>query len=1532
MRGRRVLAIVLGVVVGIAALALIAVVGVTNTDPGRRFVRKQLLGFLQQKVHGIVRVGAIEGNLLTGATIHDLSITDSGGVPFLTAEEVQARYSLKDFWGKKLWFRDVRLVRPLIMFDKPPGGEWITKRLFPGDQSDTLPDDPNAPGGWGDWLALYDVTVVDGRAVVRAPWNSSDTLTPAQRTAEAMEDLAEGTRLVVVKVPGGYQKVTEVKAINGFLPRIILEDDYRDKHDLGRLIEARGLALVALPFKPPAVEVRSATGVFEFDSDSLWFKDTRAQLPNSSVTVTGHYNSSTSAMRIDARAAPAAFADFRWVYPRMPSSGGGTLDFRMRWDSAGGDDYLVRNADLATYGATARGDFGVLLRHDSVIFHDVAVQASGLDTRLIEQLAPAAKIPVRGTLGGRLAMEGPLSAMQVDGDLTFASARAGRSRVIAVGEVGMTTAGIRAAGLRVRAEPFHLALAHILLPTFPLGGTVQGRATVTGAGRNWRVADADVTHLEQGARSRITGFADVRLDGRTFVNMDLVARPVALATIGRFTPALGLRGEASGPIRLTGPMRDLALDARLRTSDGGAIRALGRLDLASREKGYDVALAAELFDANAVLERAPRTTLTATARATGRGFSPATMRATLAADLKASTLDSLTVDSARVRLAAADGMLRVEDVTLRGPGTSVVAKGSFGLAAGRTGELAFNVNVDSLSKFARWLPRDTGYVAPRPGVAARALEKARADSAQLAEKTEVARAVTGAAAPALAPVDTMPAVRRDSIAGSVYAAGTLEGNITAFDARGRAAAENLLVMGNSVKRLRSEFAWLGVRTPQGTLVAGAQADSAMVSGFALDSADARVTWRDGHGTAQLLVRQDDKREYGLRANYALHANHNEVHFDQLRMRFDTTHWASTRPGALQWGNGGVEFKSVELTNGARGRIYVDGMLSPSGSSHLDIAVSEFEIGNVTTLLQSDIQATGKLSVVARVDGTTRDPRVTGAIGLANASYGGTAIPDLRGTVNYAAARLTTTLDASRGGAPLAQVRGSLPVNLAAGATGPRLDRNAELILDVDADSLPLDVLPKLSDAVADVRGRTTGLLRMRGTIANPTVVGALALDLGSFRIVPTGTHVRNLVGHMRVAGDTVVVDSLVGFAGGGPVRIAGGIGIANLLRPSLDLQLVAQNARLINNEQADARADATLEIFGPFERVYVSGRVRVREGVIYIPEPDHKETISAGDPAVFGVIDTAVVAERELLPGSSPFLENLRMDIALAIDRDTWVRSREANVEVFSDGDLTISVDRRRQAIALEGVISTERGSYTYLGKRFEIRRGSATFIGTPELNPTLQATGEYEVRIPGREALFIRLLIGGTLNSLNLALESDAQPPIPQSDLLSYLAFGRSSSSLLSMQGSGLSTSGSGGDLFGATAALASQQLASVAMDAAVSELEGEAARELGADVFNISPADLPPEIWRPDVNTFVKGTEVEFGKYFSGRNFLGAQLRLDPRSAPGLRYEMRQNQGLRFELSFSNRYLLQEPSLNPEAPARTGVFGAFVIREWRF
>ena len=77
---------------------------------------------------------------------------------------------------------------------------------------------------------------------------------------------------------------------------------------------------------------------------------------------------------------------------------------------------------------------------------------------------------------------------------------------------------------------------------------------------------------------------------------------------------------------------------------------------------------------------------------------------------------------------------------------------------------------------------------------------------------------------------------------------------------------------------------------------------------------------------------------------------------------------------------------------------------------------------------------------------------------------------------------------------------------------------------------------------------------------------------------------------------------------------------------------------------------------GPFKDAHVTGDVRLRRGVVYIPPSENKNLVGSGDPALFNVLDTAVMADRELFPTQSPFLANLRMDVNLSVDRDVFVR------------------------------------------------------------------------------------------------------------------------------------------------------------------------------------------------------------------------------------------------------------------------------------
>ena len=118
------LAIVAGVIFGIIGLALVLLLAVTNTNWGRERVRRIAESALQDAAkRGVVRLGRVSGNLLTGFSIADLSIRDSSGAPFLVADTVSTNYGLRALIGKRLALSDVRLVRPLIVLDRPPEGE-----------------------------------------------------------------------------------------------------------------------------------------------------------------------------------------------------------------------------------------------------------------------------------------------------------------------------------------------------------------------------------------------------------------------------------------------------------------------------------------------------------------------------------------------------------------------------------------------------------------------------------------------------------------------------------------------------------------------------------------------------------------------------------------------------------------------------------------------------------------------------------------------------------------------------------------------------------------------------------------------------------------------------------------------------------------------------------------------------------------------------------------------------------------------------------------------------------------------------------------------------------------------------------------------------------------------------------------------------------------------------------------------------------------------------------------------------------------
>ncbi len=1529
----RTVAKVAAAVVGvILALVLIALFVLTQTRWGQQKVGNFALGTVASSINGKLSYGSVEGNPLSGLTLHDVALTDSAGRPFLKAGTLKASYDIGSLIHRHIDLNSLTMANGRLVLEKPPAQDWNFKRVFGGGG----PPDTTAAPGFGSWVRFNDVTLRNVDVVVRQAWSPADSLAPSVRQAEIAQALSGAGRFRVERVPGGYERVIRLLNVDAHLPLVRLADP--DKP--GILAKVDRLNTLAEPFATAPVRISNLAGTFAMPGDTLFLRNVELSTPHSQVTLEGRYVRTTGNVALSGTADPFDARDMQWLSPKIPAEAHGALAFTYAMNGA--ESHVeARNADVALGDASVKGSvsawFGRTFR-----LGPGHLTFSGVGTDLVHRFVPSFQPPEAGTFRGDVALSGTPAKLNVDGDVTFVGRRSGTSRLAAEGPVGFAGSGIHADGLTLRMHPVDVALLRELGAPDSLTGTLTGTATLNGSTTGRMAAALDLTHHGAAGASHVTGDVALRLPGISGLDADLRLEPLRLATVGRVVPGVGLRGTAAGRLRLSGAPADLSVNADLAFVHGGGLGVTGTIGLGQPVR-YDLDARLRGLDLAAVSTRGPVTSLTGTASATGTGFDPATMNARVTADLAGSSVDSIGADVVRADLALADGLLRVDTAVARVASGSLALNGSFGLTAGRTGTLSYALDVGSAADFARWLPvADTGVVAPRPARMAERIRTARADSLRRARATEVERAATGMPPEPTLAVDTLQPLPKDSVAGTLHTHGTVSGNLKSFDLAGSATTSGLVAKGVEIGSGEAAYGWQNAPSPAGALRLDMALGSVRMAGFALDTVRAKIRQqgmpsadRTANGTADVAVVQDTARAYRLRADYALDVGSSRVNLNDVALRFDTTTWQSTQPGSVIWGGSGFEVAHLELVNGEGGRIFVDGRLPTNGNADLRVAVDSLPVRQVMALLQDSLGARGLLSLHATVNGDQAAPVVSGDAALRDGFWGGTALPYVAANFDYAAGRLATdALMRDSVGNTLVSAKGTLPIYLGMSGEGPHL-LDQPLSLSVDADSLPIGLASSMIPSIQDVRGGVSGHFQVAGTPHQPQVTGDVGLELASARVVPAGITLRDVAGHLVLRSDSLVIDSLVAHTGGHPVRVSGGVGLASLTRPSFDVAITSDNAVFLNNEQGTIRASTDLQVQGPFDDVHVTGRIAIEGGVFYIPQPRSQLSLGPDNPAVFQVVDTTKAGARQLVNTPSPFLSNLTVDVQVTVARDVWARNTEANLELFTPedaGPLMVHMDRSTGDLTVVGVVETGRGQYVYMGRRFEIRSGSVRFVGDPDINPLLQLTAGHAIRLPGQPSVQIQIVLGGTMRSPRISLESDAQPPIPQDALLSYLAFGRSSTSLLQQNGSALSGPGSAsGNLVGNVASMATQQMAAAGLGALAGGFSLDAARQLGVDYFTVSPADLPPEATPAGVSTFLRGTEVDVGKYLNPRTFVSAHVR-PTFASPGVQVEYTTPIGFGLDASWQPRFLPAQPSLGSTTPAATSVFGLFLFKEWKW
>jgi translocation and assembly module TamB len=1334
---------------------------VTGTQVGRDWVRAIVVAQLKGAVKGSLHVGSIGGNLLGDVTVDSLEIRDKLDSVFVRTGPLHVTFDVRDLLDRKIVLKQVEVTRPFIRIKEHGDADWNWRKIFPPG-----PAKPRLTPGvrdFGDWVVIDSLVVKDGTILLVQPWHPDDSLSGGRRDS-AIAHALKRRDIEVRPDSEGYMKTrrwTQAQVWAGRL-RIAYPDS------VGQLFTVRRLDIVE---NDPPFTISEAHGLIRKHEDSLWVTLDRFRLPHTVAKGGGKiWWGGGIPMRWDLRfqSDSAGLADFAWIDPSLPETGGGKVTVAVHNHRGNLDamDYVLTDLDARAHRSRLTGSMTFTSGEEVLGWRDVKLTLAPANFDLLRRFNRG-PFPYdwQGDLTGTItARGGPVNHWQVDdARLTFrdAGVPGAESRFMGKGELDILFPAFTAFhGFELDVRQFDLRTAQRLNPDFPrLNGLVRGRLVLDSSWMDVRFSRATLVHQDgDGDTTVAVGSGRLTLpdDGENRYELAVRFQQLALTTVAKSYPLLPFRGLVSGPLTARGTAEALEVES----SEGlagpsGSIAFAGTVDaypplFAFRGQGTFENLDLRGITAQRAL---PATSLFGSFVTDLQGDSLANLQGATTIEAGRGLVEGSRLYALRASLNMAEGRLHVDTMRVEGAALTLSAGGGIGLAPGTRDSLRVIAFADSLGGFRRFIAGD------------------------------------GAATAA-----------GDSLTGSLALDATLAGHVGALAARGTIEGRQLLWAGTSVRSLSAALAaqdlgartGLSARVTLDTVRTGALAASRVtLDAVAPDTTQVRV------GVAATFRPGTDLR---LVARGVAGADTTAWRVDSLEAGPAENRWRLARAGTLRVAPGLLALDTIELRGARAGWIRLGGRLAEgNAATDLRVDADSLPVGDLAALAGADARARGTGRLAARITGTRANPVMALDAAVLGARLGPGPLGAVSLTGRYADRALAGTVRLARDTATALTGTVRLPLDL---ALEPRAQRLLDAPLEgrfrsVDAD---LSLVESFTGAITDASGRLGLDLALGGRWEAPRLDGRVRVDGGAARIAGLGrVTVSDLAADLRFLGDSMAVERLdaksvqTRLKGGrrtGTLALGGGVSFRDWQDPVFGLRLKAGDFNVIDQPGvADVDVSGDLRLAGPLSGAVLDGQLTVDRGAIYIRDLAQKRVVSLDDPALYRASDSGVVRRAALPQPTTGFGNALTLrDVRVAMGPDVWLRSSEANINL--DGGVRVTrrralsgLDSTQAEVTLDGTLLVRRGTYRLnvgeiVQRTFEVERGSIRFFGEDaQVNPALDITAVHTVRkfnsTLAQQDRKIRAKIGGTLEAPSLDFESADDARLSQSDLISYLVTG---------------------------------------------------------------------------------------------------------------------------------------------------------------
>ena len=1471
-----------------AALCVAGVAGavvISHTAAGRGLALDWLLGRLRPAIDGSITVGSVSpGGLLGGATLHDVRIRDSEGHTVLVVDSVRASYSVAGLLGGPPGLEDLQLWSPIV-------------DVAPADGRRLELDSLLVPGGGA---------LAGAAAAGSAPGEDAAGFVIRGARVHGGTVVARDNDGEVKHIRGIEARLGRVEVGPGAEPTLVVGVDDLD---------------LSYPLGIGVLELRDIRGTIRARKPEVAMEVEHFELPASvgrgSVLMERSVEGWSTVF--DLAVDRMALTDLAWIDERF-DRGTARGEVRIATDPSGGRiEFTGGQAELGSARLGFSGAFSVGDSANEVHFEGLTVAPERLPTAELNRWLPE-PLEVAGLLTGDVRLDGRPGRLSASGELALRSGDGGGTLARLSGRGTVLDRGA-VEDVSLSAAELDYGLLATLVPQVPWTGSGDMTVHLDGDLRTGMAVEIAANGSVPGAETSSVAVQGTVYGDTSISVVDLRARlePLSLTTVREMYPGFPVSGAVSGTVSLSGSLDELEFASDLQTA-AGPLAAEGQVNARDPAAGYHIEASVKEFRLSEFVPELPDSvSLTASATLNGRGLDLETVRAGLVLKVESSTIGLLEVDSAGVEAwVDENGLMRVESVYADAGGVGVRGGGTLGTVSPAGEGVTLAVSSASIhplrglfmgENLVAWdelLPIEQNIMIEFDGV----------------------------------DPDTFPRARDIRFDARADGQVRIEGALRDLAAHAEITLEEPEYGQFLAQSLNADLTVRGLGLPAGEAEdsAGAAAvprEPVVIAGMVTSST---VSFRDreyrfallegnyapgGRGSVRVFIARTLTESYEAQGVVGLREDGGRIDLDRFTVVRDDRRWNLRGPARFEWDPEVVRVRDFGLIRpGTEGlRVRADGRLSRGESeSDFELQVAELDLGVVGSLLQMEASPTGVVSANLRASGSGRDPQWSGTLEASDIELGTFSFDRVSANGSYSGRALATRVEAWSGGRRNLRAEGTVPLDLRLAAVADRIP-DEPVDLRVEADSFPAAMVLGGLDGLEGVAGTVGGDVRLRGRPSALEPDGSLRLRDGEATVAAFGTRLS--AAEVELDLDPSGVVTVDGSAvSGGTLDVRGSVDLASYQDDvGLELAFWPREFQIVDRIDIEAAVTGdSVVLTNTFNYPLILGAVEVVDATVDIEEFRRTaETVDLYDPALLSAatVQLGLGAEEDAVGERVPFIQNLRLDVDLALGRGNRIRSRNMNVE--AGGDLSLTFDRAGNQLIVYGDANLVRGTYRLGSRTLRMTEGVFRFPGTPGFDPGISVTAVTRLATCDGEPQELTTNLYGTLLKPYVNIQSDTERTTSESELYNLLILGRCSSTLLGSGGTASFVAGQGYLL---------SQVGNV--------IGNQFARELDLDYLSVSQ----PDYGLATTALGASSLQVELGRYLRDDVFLIGVYRRGycadptvPVSSGGMRVEVALPRAVTMEGFVEGRCTREQyRGLDDISLQLARIWGFSFFREWGY